>query len=87
MPEPVNYFRHHARGLDSPATGHAAITPSDSEDLPVIPRVIYCATAGTAVLQDAAGVVVSYPVEAGQILPISPRRVLAASTASLVGWW
>lgn len=81
-------FGAHSRGLESPAACHAAIIPSDGADLPVRPRVIYCETAGTAVLRDKAGSDLSYALAAGQILPLSPVRVLASgTTATLYGWW
>lgn len=81
-------FRNHSRGLSSPASFHAAIVPSNTVDIPIRPRVIYCLTAGTAVLRDSAGNNVTYALEAGQILPFSPERVMATgTTAQLVGWW
>ena len=81
-------FGYHSRGLDSPATHHAAITPSDSTDLPVIPRVLYCAGAGTVAIRDRAGVALTYTLVAGDILPIGPQRVMATgTTATLYGWW
>lgn len=81
-------FVHHARGLDSPADFHAPITPSDSQDLPLRPRVLYCQTAGSAVIRDRAGNDLTYTLAAGQILPISAVRVLATGTsATLTGWW
>ncbi|SEN49148.1 hypothetical protein SAMN04488003_11849 [Loktanella fryxellensis] len=80
-------FSTHARGLSSPAGQHFAIQPSDGADLPRRPRVIYCQTAGTAVLRCEAGVTLSYALVQGQILPLSPVRVLAAgTTATLFGW-
>ena len=81
-------FDKYARGLESPANRHFAITPSDSADLAVLPRVIYCAAAGTAVLRDGAGTDLSYALLAGQILPFAPVRVLATgTTATLCGWY
>lgn len=81
-------FLFHSRGLDSPGQYHAAITPSVSEDLPVIPRALWCQTAGDVAIRDRAGVDVIYTVVAGQILPFGPQRVLAAgTTATVVGWW
>lgn len=81
-------FASHSRGLESPAAHHAALIPSNSSDLPLRPRVIYCQSAGTAVLRDRAGQDLTYTLEAGQILPLSPVRVLATGTsATLYGWW
>lgn len=82
-----NRFSRHQRGLESPASHHFAIQPSDEADMPSIPRVIYCAGSGTAVLRDMAGVDLSYDLVKGQILPLSAQRVLATgTTATLIGW-
>lgn len=81
-------FQNHARGLDSPASRHATITPSDTADIPVRPRVIFCQTSGSLVLRDGSGTDISYTVTAGQILPLSAVRVLATgTTATVIGWW
>lgn len=81
-------FKTHARGLESPATRQALIAPDDAADLPVRPRVLYCQAEGTARLRDEAGVEITYTLSAGQILPLSPLRVLATGTsATLIGWW
>lgn len=81
-------FLNHSTGRSSPARRHLAIAPSDSADLPVIPRVIYCQTAGNVAIRDVAGVDVTYTVMAGQILPFSAQRVLSTgTTATVVGWW
>lgn len=58
---------------------HRAITPSDSVNLPE-PVYIYCLTAGTCQVVDDDGVVVGYPMTAGQLLPILAKRVNATST-------
>ncbi|MCC7320324.1 MAG: hypothetical protein IT542_05020 [Rubellimicrobium sp.] len=80
-------YLYHGRGLDSPAVRHVAITPSNGSDLPERPRVIYCLAAGNAVLRDEAGIELTYALHQGQILPLSPVRVLASgTTATLCGW-
>jgi len=84
---PDDPYRFHARGLDSPATRHVAITPSDSADLPVRPRVIYCHAAGNVLIRDEMGVNLTYTLVQGQILPVSATRVLATgTTATVYGW-
>lgn len=81
-------FPGYTRGRLGPASFHRTIVPSDTVDIPTIPRGIYCNAAGTAVLRDSAGNNVTYTLEAGQILPFSPVRVMATgTTAELVGWW
>lgn len=80
-------FASHARGLESPASRHFAITPANGVDLATRPRVLKVLTAGTLCVRDGAGVIVSYPVVAGEILQISAVGVEASgTTASVVGW-
>lgn len=75
-----------AIGSSAPATKHGAITPSDAVVLNPKPRVLYVVTAGTLVIQDEDGVVLSYEVEADTIFPFSPTRVMAATTATVRRW-
>lgn len=77
-------FSHHTRGLDSPASRHFAINPSDSTDLALRPRFLWVEAAGQVVLRDETGVNLSYTVAAGQILPFSPIRVMATGTTATV---
>jgi hypothetical protein len=75
----------------APATIHEEITPSDTIDLldgnnePRF-RALYVTAEGDLSLMDTSGITVVYPVAAGQILPFRPKRVMVASTASVVGW-
>lgn len=85
MPDP---FDTDYVNLTSPAVAHYVVTPSDASELPVRPRAIFVNTAGTAVMQDAAGEIVSYDLAAGAVLSIRPVRVLASgTTAQLVAWY
>jgi hypothetical protein len=85
MPDP---FSADYVNLTSPAVAHYQITPDDSADLPVRPRALFVQTAGSAVLQDKAGTIVSYDVPAGMVLSIRPVRVLASgTTAQLIAWY
>ena len=85
MPDP---FDTDYVNLTSPAVAHYAITPSDTDDLPVRPRAVYVNSGGTAVLQDHDGEAVSYDVVAGMVLSMRPMRVLATgTTAQLVAWY
>ena len=84
----IDRFKNSSTGISGPATSHAAITPSDNDDIPVRPRSIYCNGAGTAVIRDATGTDISYDLTAGQILPFRGVRILATgTTATVVGWW
>jgi len=74
--------------LTSPAVSHYIVIPDDSADLPVRPRALYVNATGTAVMEDAAGEVVSYELTAGTVLTMRPTRVLAAgTTAQLIAWY
>lgn len=81
-------FKTHQRGLESPALYHFAITPADGVDLPISPRVIKALSDGNVAIKDAKGVVLVYPVKAGEVLQISARGVEATgTTATTVGWY
>lgn len=83
----MDEFASFTKGLTSPATRHFAITPSDTEDLPVLPRVIFCQTAGTLVVRDADGVELPYTMLAGDRLEFRGVRVLlTGTTGSYYGW-
>jgi hypothetical protein len=71
----------------NPADVHFAITPSDSVALAFIPRAIYCATGGTAQVVDAAGTVLPYVMNAGDILPFRGVRINATSTTGTYYGW
>lgn len=80
-------FAATAKGLESPADRHFAITPSDSTDLDPMPRALFCEAAGTVALRDKTGTTISYTLAQGQILPFRPARVLATgTTATVLGW-
>ncbi|MGO4854932.1 spike base protein, RCAP_Rcc01079 family [Phaeovulum sp. W22_SRMD_FR3] len=83
----ADLYASHARGLQSPATQHFAITPANGANLPNRPRVLKVLTAGTVALRDSAGVVLIYPVQAGELLQFSAMGVEATgTTATVVGW-
>lgn len=87
MPQ-IDPFTTHRRGLESPATHHLLVTPQDRVDLPVRPRVLRVLTAGDLSLRDAAGTVITYAVNAGEVLGFSAVGVEATgTTASVVGWY
>ena len=62
---------------------HAPISPSNVIEVPEC-KYLYCLTAGDAVLEDANGTVVTYPMLAGDILWFWPRFVKTATTATLI---
>ena len=80
-------FQDFAKNLSSPADTHFEITPSDSSDVPVRPRALYCRSAGDVALQDGSGQVLTYTVAAGEVLLFRAARVLATgTTATVYGW-
>lgn len=75
-------------GFDSPGMAHGALAKSDTVDLVLPPRAIYCAAEGTASIVDTNGATLSYALAAGQILPFAAKRINATgTTAVLYGWW
>jgi len=81
-------FSSHNPKLDSPASRHFTITPSDNTDLATRPRALKVTVGGNVVVRDEGGVDITYPVVAGEILPLRAVRVLATgTTATVVGWY
>ena len=67
-----------------PASGYAAVTPSDNTELNC--RALYVGGAGNVVLQmpGRSEIVTFSSVPAGTILPVSARRVMGATTATSI---
>lgn len=80
-------FKSRYRNLESPANHAFAITPSDTTDLAYATRAIYVGGDGSITAITVSNETITLVgVKAGSILPISVRRVTAASTATnLVG--
>lgn len=88
MPDP---FLYHALGVESPATGALAVTPSDSTDLPTTIRSLTIGTAGgtVAFIGSRDGQTYSTgPLPVGSY-PLLARRILATGTTAtgLTGWY
>ena len=74
--------------LTSPAIGQATITPDDTALVVPRPRAIRALTDGNLEVQlEETGETITYPVLAGEVLPIRPIRVKAGTTASVVSWY
>lgn len=72
----------------NPGTRHFAITPSNTEDMAVLPRAIYCQSAGTAQIVDSSGTVLPYTMNAGDLLVFRGVRINATSTTgTYYGWY
>lgn len=86
----MDRFANNSTSLDSPASDAAAITPSDSADLSVIPRALYCTGDGTVrVTMRNGGDPVTLPMIYGVPLPVRVSRVWATGTTAtgIVGVW
>lgn len=59
---------------------HRAVTAADADIAPF--DALFVAGAGTAVVTDKDGTVVTYTVPAGTIIPVVGYRVAAASTGT-----
>jgi len=88
MPDP---FAGSIPNLSSPVSHAAAVTPSDTEDLEVIPRCVYIGGSGSLVVTpaDSNTPVTLASVAAGQFCPIRVKRVWATGTTAtgIVAWW
>lgn len=76
--------------LTAPARDAAAVTPSDSVDLAVLPRAIYVGTAGNMSARMIGGQVISFlNVPAGTVLALRVQRVNATGTTAggIVALW
>jgi hypothetical protein len=86
----MDYFDNRLASLDSPASAASAIVPSDTVDLAVVPRALYCTGDGNVrVTMRDGGSPVTLPIVAGVPLPVRIRRVWATGTTAtgIVGVW
>lgn len=76
-------FESYASGLSSPGSGAAAITPSDTVDLPVSARAVYIGSSGNVAVITVGGDEVTFVnTAAGSTLPVRVARVKATGTTS-----
>jgi hypothetical protein len=68
--------------ISTPITGGAAVTPSDSTDLPEISLALYIGTAGTLKVTMLDGSVVTYASVAAGRHPLRVKRVWATGTSA-----
>ena len=84
MPDPYTTLFN---GVSDPGTRAAAIVPSDTVDLPDIPKGIYVGTGGNITMigvgapVGATGVTWKN-VPAGSLIPFRARRILATGTTA-----
>lgn len=65
-----------------PASYHFSITPSDSQDLAIIPRAVIIMTGGDIVIRDKEGTDITYTVSDGTLLPLRAVRILSTGTTA-----
>lgn len=77
----VDPFGKVATGLGHPATGMITITPSDTEDLPVIPRVLMVRQEGdvNVIMRDGSSGILP-ALQPGVPYPFRVRRVMSNGT-------
>ena len=76
-----------AESISGPGLRHLAIVPSDTVDLPDVPRVIYCLTSGTIQVMDRDGNTLPYPMTAGDRLEFRAKRIMATNTTGTYYSW
>lgn len=75
--------RAYQPGLESPAIGGFAVSPSDTADLPLGVRLLRVAQGGDLAVMWADETTLVIPgVLAGESLPVRVRRVLATGTTA-----
>jgi hypothetical protein len=60
----------------------ADVTPSDTVNLPEVPRAIHIGVAGNVVLVGSDGTACTFAVNAGQTYPYQPVRINSTSTTA-----
>lgn len=82
-------FEASAPAINAPYRHAAAITPSDSADLPICTRALLAAAAGTVIVRMKRSTApVTLAIAAGVPLPVRVDRVLTGGTATgLVALW
>lgn len=86
----MDKFSDYPTNLTAPAREAAAVTPSDSTDLPVLPRAIYVGLAGNlAVRMPDGSAVIFANVQSGSFLPIRVQGINATGTtaSAIVTLW
>ena len=80
-------FESYAKGIESPASKHFSITPSDDGDLATIPRALYICGQGDITIRDIDGVDITYIGVSG-LLQFRGVRILSTGTTAtnIIGW-
>ncbi|MBW4710786.1 hypothetical protein KX928_23595 [Roseobacter sp. YSTF-M11] len=75
-------FKSFNEGLNSPPSRLAAVTPSDTADIPQASRCINVATSGAVRLTTIAGDTETIFVAAGIVFPIRAARIWSTGTTA-----
>ncbi len=78
----TNPFANRSASLQGPATDIQAVTPSDTDDLPMIAIALYVETGGTVSFVTASGHARQVAVPDFTILPVGVRKVDATGTTA-----
>jgi hypothetical protein len=78
----MDKFNDHIPGLESPASHALAVSPSDTEDLPVAGRAVNAATAGSLRVSTVNGDIATITIAAGIAFPIRVKRIWASGTTA-----
>ena len=77
----MDAFDTHSNTLVAPIRDAAAVTPSDSTDLPHLPRALWVGSGGSLSVVTAGGQTVRFDgVPNGTMLPVRAARVRASGT-------
>src|SRR5436305_1060048 len=69
----------------APADDIFTIAGNDGADLATVPKALFVLTDGNLAVRGVSGTTVTIPVKAGMIIPLRARRVMTATTATVVG--
>lgn len=76
-------FSNQAAAVTDPARSAAAVTPSNSSDLPTVSRALYVGQGGDLRVTMADGAKVTFPaLPGGAIYPLRVARVHASGTSA-----
>lgn len=79
MSDPFSTF---GAGLESPAAHAYAVTPDDTQDLPIACRALNVAQGGTVHVTTVGGDEVTVAVSEGSPFPLRCRRIWATGTSA-----
>ena len=81
---PIDSFAQHADSVFAPARAPYAVSPSDADPLPVVPKALYVGTGGDVVLRGAgaAADVTFRNIASGALIDVRASHVRATGTTA-----